>query len=170
LAKKPKNENSMAASSPMNVDLLERLTRLMKDNDLNTVDVRDGDKRVILKRGALIEPGAGAGFAAANLPAFAASNSHAGAQASSGSSDETAGMLTIKSPMVGTFYSSSSPEAKPFVSVGSTVDEETDVCIIEAMKVFNNIKAECKGTIAKTLVENGETVEFGQILFLVKPS
>jgi acetyl-CoA carboxylase biotin carboxyl carrier protein len=71
--------------------------------------------------------------------------------------------------MVGTFYAAPSPEAKPFVSVGSSVDEETDVCVIEAMKVFNNIKAECRGTIAKVLVTNGQTVEFGQPLFLVKP-
>jgi acetyl-CoA carboxylase biotin carboxyl carrier protein len=71
--------------------------------------------------------------------------------------------------MVGTFYSAPSPDAKPFISVGSTVDEETDVCVIEAMKVFNNIKAECRGTIAKILVTNGQTVEFGQPLFLVKP-
>ncbi len=71
--------------------------------------------------------------------------------------------------MVGTFYSSPSPEAKPFVSVGVTVDEETDVCVIEAMKVFNNIKAETRGTIVKILVTNGQTVEFGQPLFVVKP-
>ena len=76
----------------------------------------------------------------------------------------------VKSPMVGTFYSSPTPEAKAFVSVGSAVDEDSDVCIIEAMKVFNNIKAECRGTIAKVLVENGATVEFGQTLFLVKPA
>lgn len=167
MAKKAKNDNSAKpASSPMDVDLLERLTRLMKDNDLNMVDVRDGDKRVILKRGALIEPGALAGFA----PAMN-SNIHPGLAAGAPTSvslDETAGMIAIKSPMVGTFYSSASPDAKPFVSVGSTVDEETDVCIIEAMKVFNNIKAETRGTIAKILVENGETVEFGQTLFLVK--
>jgi acetyl-CoA carboxylase biotin carboxyl carrier protein len=71
--------------------------------------------------------------------------------------------------MVGTFYSSPSPDAKAFVNVGSSVDEETDVCIIEAMKVFNNIKAECRGTISKIMVENGATVEFGQVLFLVQP-
>ena len=71
--------------------------------------------------------------------------------------------------MVGTFYSAASPDAKPFVSVGTQVDEETDVCIIEAMKVFNNIKAECRGTITKVMIENGATVEFGQVLFLVKP-
>ena len=61
------------------------------------------------------------------------------------------------------------PGAKPFVTVGTNVDEETDVCIIEAMKVFNNIKAECRGTIAKILVQDGQPVEFGQPLFLVKP-
>ena len=82
---------------------------------------------------------------------------------------EDAGLVAIKSPMVGTFYDSSSPEAKPFVTVGSKVNEDTDVCIIEAMKVFNNIKAECRGTIAKILVTSSQTVEFGQTLFLVKP-
>jgi acetyl-CoA carboxylase biotin carboxyl carrier protein len=83
--------------------------------------------------------------------------------------DADAGLIPIKSPMVGTFYSASGPDTKPFVAVGSTVDEETDVCIIEAMKVFNNIKAETKGTIARISVTNGQTVEFGQVLFLVKP-
>ena len=78
-------------------------------------------------------------------------------------------MIPVKSPMVGTFYSAASPEAKPFVSVGSTVSDETVVCVIEAMKVFNNIQAETRGTIAKVMVANGQAVEFGQTLFLVKP-
>lgn len=71
--------------------------------------------------------------------------------------------------MVGTFYARPSPDAKPFVTVGSRVEEDTDVCIIEAMKVFNNIKAETRGTIVKILVEDRQTVEFGTVLFLVKP-
>jgi acetyl-CoA carboxylase biotin carboxyl carrier protein len=71
--------------------------------------------------------------------------------------------------MVGTFYSAPSPDAKPFVSVGSKISDDTDVCVIEAMKVFNNVKAECSGTIAKIMVTNGQVVEFGQVLFLVKP-
>ena len=171
MAKKPKTHAPPGLSSPMSVDLLERITRLMKDNDLSTVDVRDGDKRVILKRGTMIEPGAVTAFA----PSYSPANSYAATPASAPAAqtaamDESAGMQAIKSPMVGTFYSAASPDAKPFVSVGSTVDEETDVCIIEAMKVFNNIKAETRGTIAKVLVENGETVEFGQTLFLVKPA
>src|SRR5271154_4890352 len=120
----------------MNLNLLEQITRLMKENDLNTVDVRDGDKRVILKRGPAIAPMPLGGFASQYAPP----PPMAGPSASSGSAavpaDDTANLLSIKSPMVGTFYASSSPDAKAFVSVGSTVDEETDVCIIEAMKVF----------------------------------
>ena len=72
--------------------------------------------------------------------------------------------------MPGTFYAAPKPGEKPFVSVGSVVDEETDVCVIEAMKTFNNVKAGVRGKIAKVLVQNGQTVQFDQPLFLVKPS
>ena len=141
----------------------------MASNDLNTVEVRDGDKRVTLKRGAItmVAPNASSGFYAA--PQAAPAGAPSASTPATPPVDEDANLKPIKSPMVGTFYSAGSPDAKPFVSVGSTVDEETDVCIIEAMKVFNNIKAECSGTIAKVLVSNGETVEFGQTLFLVQP-
>ena len=155
----------------MDVALLERIVKLMAANDLNTVEVRDGDKRVTLKRGAVVGPNSApsAYYAPAPAGAAPASAPAAASAASSAPVDEDAGLTPIKSPMVGTFYSSPSPDAKVFVNVGSKVDEESDVCIIEAMKVFNNIKAECRGTIAKILVNNGETVEFGQVLFLVKP-
>lgn len=75
----------------------------------------------------------------------------------------------IVSPMVGTFYRSPSPEAAPFVSPGDRVDDKTTVCIIEAMKLMNELEAEVKGEIVEVLVENGQLVEFGQPLFLVKP-
>ncbi len=149
--------------------MLEQMVKLMAANDLNTVDVRDGDRRVILKRGAV--------YAAAPAP-MAAPVAQAAAPATAGGSasapaapaaNPDAGLVPIKSPMVGTFYAASSPDAKPFVTVGSAVDDETDVCVVEAMKVFNNIKAETRGTIAKVVVTNGQTVEFGQVLFLVKP-
>jgi len=157
----------------MDVALLERMVKLMAANDLNTVDVRDGDKRVILKRGAaFVAPNASSGgyaFPQMAAPAPAPSPGLSSAAAKEGAADEDAGLTAIKSPMVGTFYAAPSPDAKPFVSVGSRVDDETDVCVIEAMKVFNNIKAETTGTIAKILVSNGQTVEFGQTLFLVKP-
>ena len=168
--KKPKIVTPPAppTGSPMDVGMLEQLVRLMSTNDLNTVEVRDGDRRVVLKRGAATHvtysapvPPASAG------PASGATSAHS---APAAATDDTAGLTPIKSPMVGTFYSAATPDAKAFVQVGSTVDEETDVCIIEAMKVFNNIKAECRGSIAKILVTNGQTVEFGQVLFLVKPA
>ncbi len=80
------------------------------------------------------------------------------------------GMHEISSPMIGTFYTSSSPDSPPFVNVGQEVKEDDTVCIIEAMKIMNEIKADVKGKIVKVLVENGETVEFGQPLFLVELS
>jgi acetyl-CoA carboxylase biotin carboxyl carrier protein len=150
----------------MNTDLLEQIVKLMAANDLNTVDVRDGDKRVVLKRGAAMMPVAMQAMPAQQVVAAPAA---APAKAAAAEVNEDAGLVAIKSPMVGTYYSSPSPDAKPFVSVGSRVSDDSDVCIIEAMKVFNNIKAECRGTIAKVLVNNGQTVEFGQTLFLVKP-
>jgi len=178
-AGKKKSATSSSANahstSPMDVSLLQQIVRLMSSNDLNTVDVRDGSKRIIMKRGAsFVAPNASSGGYMIAAPAHAQSPGLASGAASGGASgaspaDEDAGLVPIKSPMVGTFYSSPSPDAKAFVSVGSAVDEESDVCIIEAMKVFNNIKAETRGTIAKILVNNGETVEFGQTLFLVKP-
>ena len=173
--------NSTRHQSPMDVELLERLVKLMASNDLSAVDLRDGDQRVVLKRGSLVAPNASSGFFAhpvphgyaphhAHLPGPAtASASGAPTATPPGAGESDKDLVAIKSPMVGTFYSSPSPEAPPFVSVGSQVDEESDVCIIEAMKVFNNIKAECRGTISKILVTNGQTVEFGQPLFLVKP-
>jgi acetyl-CoA carboxylase biotin carboxyl carrier protein len=160
------------STSPMDVDLLEQIVRLMAVNDLNTVDVRDGEKRVILKRGPAMTSGPVTYAAPPASHAPAPTGLAASAASSSPSqipSTEETNLIPIKSPMVGTFYVSSSPDAKPFVQVGSTVDDDTDVCIIEAMKVFNNIKAETHGTIAKILVTNGQTVEFGQPLFLVKP-
>ena len=173
--KTPASHAINSSTSPMDVGLLQQIVRLMSSNDLNTVDVRDGDKRVILKRGmSFVAPSASSGGYALAAPMSSqspgpASGAASGSAGTAAPVDEDAGLVPIKSPMVGTFYSAPSPDAKAFVSVGSTVDEESDVCIIEAMKVFNNIKAETRGTIAKILVSNGETVEFGQTLFLVKP-
>jgi acetyl-CoA carboxylase biotin carboxyl carrier protein len=163
--KKNKVESTARASGgPMDVGLLQEIVKLMSANDLNTVDVRDGARRIILKRGA-------AAPVMMSMPAHHAVPPPAPAAAGGASKpvEEESNYKAIKSPMVGTFYASPSPDAKPFVSVGTHVDEETDVCVIEAMKVFNNIKAETHGTIAKVLVSNGQAVEFGQTLFLVKP-
>jgi acetyl-CoA carboxylase biotin carboxyl carrier protein len=152
----------------MDVNLLAKFVELMASADLNTVDVRDGDRRVILKRGAAVGGPVHVTQVAPPVSASAPTGPNPAAAEQPSGNDE-AGYLRITSPMVGTFYAAPKPGEKPFVSVGSRVNEDTDVCIIEAMKTFNNIKAECSGTIARILVQDGQPVEFGTILFLVKP-
>ncbi len=88
----------------------------------------------------------------------------------SGDGGDESGMAFVKSPMVGTFYRSPSPDSPPFVDAGAKVEEKSVVCIIEAMKIMNEIQAEVKGTIVEVLVENGQPVEYGQRLFKVKVS
>ena len=99
------------------------------------------------------------------VPAVAATPS--GSIGASGNSEEV-GVTYIKSPMVGTFYRAASPESKPFADVGTKVVENSVVCIIEAMKIMNEIQAEAKGAILELLVENGQPVEYGQRLFKIK--
>jgi acetyl-CoA carboxylase biotin carboxyl carrier protein len=161
-----KPATKLSVTNPMDVGLLEQIVALMTAHDLNTVDVRDGDRRVVLKRGAVY---AAPAPATSHAPSVERPSTAAAIPLAPPTVDENAGLVPIKSPMVGTFYSAPSPDAKPFVTVGSTVDEETDVCMVEAMKTFSNIKAETRGTIAKVLVTNGQTVQFGTPLFLVKP-
>src|SRR5437762_8691707 len=123
----------------MNVDFLQQLVNLMASNDLNTVDLRDSDRRIVLKRGVAAQvtsPSSSVSAGHAAAPSYVTS---AAPHLPATPVDEDAGLVAIKSPMVGTYYSSPSPDAKPFVQVGSAVDEETDVCVIEAMKGFNNI-------------------------------
>ena len=165
----------MSSGTPMDVRLLEQLVKLMAANDLNTVDLRDGEKRVVLKRGAAAPTYAYAAPAMHPAPALASqpqATAGAGGAASGATApaDESAGLVAIKAEMVGTFYSSPKPGEPAFVSAGSTVDEETTVCVIEAMKNFFPVKAGLRGSIAKILVQNGQTVQFDQALFLVKPA
>lgn len=91
----------------------------------------------------------------------------AGAAPSVGAAD--AGLVEIKSPIVGTFYQASSPDSPPYAKVGTKVEAETVVCIIEAMKVMNEIKAETGGTIVEACCKDGQSVEYGQVLFRVRP-
>ena len=159
-SKKKAAAPGLKTAGPMDVALLERIVKLMEANDLNMVELRDGERRVLMKRGP-------AASAAMPMQIAAPVATPLPQSAANGVVEEK--LHEIKSPMVGTFYTAPSPDAKPFVTVGSVVSEETDVSVIEAMKVFNNVKAECKGTIAKVLVNNGQAVEFNQVLFLVKP-
>ena len=155
---------------------LKELVRLMVDNELTEIDLRDNEEQVTLRRHSaammptmLIPQGGHAMVpAGGGHPMQPASSAAAGASGTAATSAEE-GLVRIESPMVGTFYAAGTPDAPAFVSVGSSVSEDSTVCIIEAMKIFNEIKAERNGTIEKVLVRNGDAVEFGQPLFLVRP-
>ncbi len=144
----------------------------MVDNDLTELELRDGEESVCLKRG-----GSAATAAASAVSALTASSGSAApsppAEAPTAAPPTTAaeddGLVAIESPMVGTFYAAPDPDSPPFVQVGSSVTPDTVVCLVEAMKVFNEVKAETTGVIERVLVKNGEAVEFGQPLFLVRP-
>ncbi len=156
---------------------LKELVRLMVANELTELDLRDSEEQVTLRRQSpeampqvVTMPAAAAVPVAAGPAAAAAPSIAGGGAAGDGSADEYAGMIRIDSPMVGTFYTAANPDSPPFVAVGATVGPDSTVCIIEAMKIFNEIKAETSGTIEKVLVGNGESIEFGQPLFIVRPS
>ncbi|MEN6384665.1 MAG: acetyl-CoA carboxylase biotin carboxyl carrier protein [Phycisphaerales bacterium] len=146
---------------------VKELIELMIEKDLVEVEIVQGDDKIHLKR-----PGSHISIAApAPMPMMVpqAPVSAPASAASAGSASEDDKLGAIKSPIIGTFYSSPSPDSPPYVKVGDHVTADTIVCIIEAMKVMNEIKAETTGTIEKALVTNGQTVEYGQVLFNVRP-
>lgn len=153
---------------------LKDLVKLMVDNDLSELDLRDANEKVTIRRGpqGIVQtyaPMPAPTHAAAPAPVASATAASVGGAASATASSDDAGLAAIESPMVGTFYSAPNPEAGPFVKAGSSVTADTVVCIIEAMKVFNEIKAGKAGKVERILVKSGEAVEFGQKLFLIKP-
>jgi acetyl-CoA carboxylase biotin carboxyl carrier protein len=149
---------------------IRQLVKLMNDNDLAEIDLRTGMQRIRLKKRADLIPVVAAPVAA--LPALNSPPPMAPAPAPpvNPSAEPASKHLEIKSPMLGTFYRSPSPDAEPFVQVGSHVDNDSVVCIIEAMKVFNEITSDCSGKIVAVLVENAQPVEYGQPLFRVDPA
>jgi len=149
------------------VDLkdIKAIIDLMKENELSVFEMeKDGFKLKLQKECASAPPTVIAAPMA--MPAVAAGQ--AGGAASAAKAEAGPPLKDIVSPMVGTFYRSPSPDASPFIEVGKTVDEDTVVCIIEAMKVMNEIKAETSGVIAEIIAENGKPVQFGQVLFRVR--
>ena len=160
----------------MDTDLIERLLTLMTEGGLTELVYEKDDVKVKLSRrqdsgggGGTIYVPTGAPMAApAAAPAAPAPAAAAPAAAEAAPAEDEAGVEYFRSPMVGTFYRSSSPDADPFIRVGDRVEEGTVVCILEAMKVMNEIQAEKSGEIAEVLVENGEPVEFGQPLFTLR--
>ncbi|MFM9994645.1 MAG: acetyl-CoA carboxylase biotin carboxyl carrier protein [Phycisphaerales bacterium] len=145
---------------------LNELVRLMVDHDLSELDLKDQSETVTIKRGAQGVPI----VAHHPAPPIAAPPAHAPGNNGPAPAAADAGMAAIASPMVGTLYLSPNPDSKPFIAVGAAVSPDTVVCLIEAMKVFNEIKAERAGVIDRVLVANGSAVEFGQKIFLVRPA
>ncbi len=154
--------------APFDFDKLVQLVKLMETHGLTAVSLKRGDQKWTLRRGP--EPGANSGRGAETSQLSAPPpQSSAGAAESQPATRPADGTITINSPTVGTFYASPTPDDSPFVSIGARVSPETVVCIVEAMKVFNQIPAEVSGTIVEILVKNGDSVEFGQPLFRVRP-
>jgi acetyl-CoA carboxylase biotin carboxyl carrier protein len=148
------------------VKKVRKFIELMNEHDLSEIDLRQADQRIRLRRGP--ETVAVATSPPIAAPAVAPLASQ-GASPVVAAAEDTKGVL-IRSPMVGTFYAAADPESPPFVKIGDQVGPETRVCIIEAMKVFNELTADCSGKIVAVLVENGAAVEFNQPLFRVEPN
>lgn len=154
----------------MDLKDIKAIIDLMRKNAISEFELERQEFKIRLKRGQ--NPGSGVVFddtvttitAPANPVALAA-----GAAAPARAAEPGAATIEVKSPMIGTFYRSPSPEASPYIDIGAEVGPETVVCIIEAMKVMNEIKAEVRGVITQVLVDNAKPVEFGQPLFKVRP-
>ena len=146
---------------------IRELLQIMKEEDLAEIEVRRWFTTVRLRR-----PGAEtvAVSAPASASAAASAKATAGAAAVAPPAEEapTRNLIPIRSPMVGTFYRSPAPDAEPYIEVNSPVDVGQTVCIVEAMKLMNEIESEVRGRIHQVLVENATPVEYGQVLFLVE--
>ena len=147
-------------------DYIEKLAKIIADNGLTEISLEDGEQAITIRKDLPEVSYAAAPVAAAPqaVPAPAASNA---AVKSEAKEPEVKGKA-ITSPMVGTFYAASSPDAAPFVEVGSTVNVGDVVCIIEAMKLMNEIKSEQSGKVVQICVKNGDPIEFGQVLMYVE--
>jgi acetyl-CoA carboxylase biotin carboxyl carrier protein len=170
-AKKDKDEHKDKGKDK-HLRRIKQLIDIMRDNDLVELEIEHGDEKISLKRSQppavaavpMVAPTVPTG--PANSSTGPISQTPAGHAVSETRPEE---LVEMKSPLVGTFYSAPSPDSEAYVEVGSVVDSTSIVCIIEAMKVMNEIKADTSGTIVEVLVENGQAVEFGQILFKVRP-
>lgn len=149
----------------MNVQDLQKVLQLVEKFNLTEFGLEEKDLKLSVKRGSLpVVP---------TLPTVSVSTPTVAPSAPTGTSAGTKAeenVLVIKAPMVGAFYIAPSPESEPYVKVGSAVRPETTVCILEAMKVMNEVRAECTGEILEVLVKNGAPVEYGQPLFKVRTS
>jgi len=151
---------------------IKKLIELLEESSLTEMEIVEGEESVRLSRSSAAGPGmihhAMPASAPAAWPAPAAPAPQAAAEAAPTAEPDVPDGAVVRSPMVGTFFASPSPEAPPFVSMGQQVTEGETMCIIEAMKMFNQIEAEASGTVVAILVENGQPVEFDQPLFVIR--
>jgi acetyl-CoA carboxylase biotin carboxyl carrier protein len=152
---------------------IKKLIELLEESSLTEMEIVEGEESVRLSRGGSTNPGVAHHFMPAPLhapapPPAASAPAPAAAQEGAGAEPDIPDGNVVRSPMVGTFFSAPSPDASPFVSMGKQVTEGETLCIIEAMKMFNQIEAEVSGTIVAILVENGQPVEFDQPLFVIR--
>ena len=155
----------------MDLDYLQQIIKLFEDSTLTELEIDEEGSRVTLGRAK--EQSAFGGFMMPQMPAYApppvqvapAAGGEAAKLAAGGSSANT---HEVKSPIVGTFYRAPAPDADPYVQVGQHVDNGTTLCIIEAMKLMNEIESDAAGKVVKILIENGQPVEYGQPLFVLE--
>jgi len=154
----------------MNLKEIKEIVKLMNANDLGEVEVEREGSKLVLKKGSSAAACVPVAAPAPVAPAVAAAPAPSAAPAAETAKPAVSGnQVEITSPMVGTFYRAPSPESPPFVELGQIVDVGQVVCIVEAMKLMNEIKSEVKGKIIDVVGINGEPVEFGQPLFIVEP-
>ena len=152
----------------MNLKEIKEIISLMNEHNLSEIEVDKGDQKIKLKKSSISAmPSAIIEQPASYSPSYQATRQN---PEQPEPEKKPSNLLEVKAPIVGTFYSSPSPDAASFVQAGQEIEVGHVVCIIEAMKLMNEIKSEVKGKIIDILVENADPVEFGQILFLIEPS
>ena len=154
----------------MDIRKIKKLIELLEESGLTEIEIVEGEESVRLTRGGSVVPQQVNIPVAAPAPIAPATGTipAAAAPAAEEEGESIPDGELVRAPMVGTFYASSSPEAQPFVSMGDQVGEGDTLCIIEAMKMFNQIEADVSGTVVAILVENGQPVEFDQPLFVIR--
>ena len=154
----------------MDLRKLKTLIDLVSESNVSELEITEAEGKVRIVKGPVGGPVAVAAPVMVAAPVPAAPAQAPAAAPGSPAAAEPAAISghIVKSPMVGTFYTASSPEAKPFVQVGSVVNEGDTICIIEAMKILNEIEADKSGTVTRIMVENGQAVEYGQSLFIIE--
>jgi acetyl-CoA carboxylase biotin carboxyl carrier protein len=155
---------------PFDVKTIKQLIALMSQNDLNEIDLSEGDQRIRLRKGLFYKAGQPPATQSLTPAPTTAILTSQPSPPPAETVKPSKALTPIKSPTPGTFFSSSKPGAEPYVKVGARVTPTTVVCMIEAMKIFNEITADCSGVISEVLAENQQAVEYGQVLFQVDSS